>query len=421
MTMDAILPLRHDREQEDPPAMAEAGLPHSVAAPAAAAPAVALSGRTAAPAKPRDLRLDFFRGLSLIFIFLNHIPDNVVSWISNRNYGFSDATEVFVFISGYSVFLAYSGSMKDKGFVVGLARIWKRVWQIYTAHIFLFIIFVAQIAWLAARYNEALAEEMNIGPLFEAPHVLMLQALMLKFKPVNMDVLPMYIALMAAFPPVMWLLMRRPASVLAVSFALWFVVQFTHWNLPAYPHGGWFFNPLAWQFLFVLGAWCAMRRHAAPWRQLLPRRPVTIAAIVYLAFSFLVVLTWIHAPWATYIPRWLARLLYPIDKTEMDVWRLLHFFAQAWLVILLVRPDAGFLTWRIARPLVLCGQHSLHVFCAGIFLSFAAHFILSEIVRGLLAQVAVSLTGIALMVALAWLLTWYKQAEGGRAAGGVGA
>src|SRR3546814_6820099 len=96
------------------------------------------------------------------------IPDNVVSWISNRNYGFSDATEVFVFISGYSVFLAYSGAMQKQGFVVGMARIWKRVWQIYTAHIFLFIIFVAQIAWLATRYNEALAEEMNIGQIGRA-------------------------------------------------------------------------------------------------------------------------------------------------------------------------------------------------------------------------------------------------------------
>src|SRR3546814_17503619 len=83
-----------------------------------------------------------------------------------------------------------------------------------------------------------------------------------------------------------------------------------------------------------------MRRHAAPWLQLLPRRPVTVLAVLYLLFSFLIVLTWLHQPWSVYIPRWLARVLYPIDKTEMDVWRLLHFFAQAWLVILLVRPDS---------------------------------------------------------------------------------
>jgi len=362
------------------------------------------------PAKPRDLRLDFFRGVALLFIFLNHIPNNAVSWISNRNYGFSDATEIFVFISGYSVVLAYAATMRHRGFLLGLARIWKRAWQIYIAHIFLFVIFIAQIAYLSVRYNEALAEEMNIGDLFETPHMLMLQALMLKFKPVNMDVLPMYIALMLAFPFVMWALLRWPHPVLGASFLLWLAVQFTHWNLPAHPAGGWTFNPLAWQFLFVLGAWCALQRGKAPWRRL-PIRPVTGLAALYLVFALVVVATWVYQPWSAYIPRWLARLLYPIDKTEMDIWRLMHFLALAWLVILLVRPEAPFLRWRIMHPLLLCGRHSLQVFCAGIFLSFAAHFVLSEIDPGIVTQIAVSLAGMLVMAGIAWLLTWYKQAE----------
>ncbi len=364
-------------------------------------------------AKVRDLRLDFFRGLALVFIFLNHIPNNAVSWLSNRNYGFSDATETFVFISGYSVLLAYGAAMRNEGFVVGTARIWRRVWQIYTAHVFLFIVFIAQIAWLAARYNLDLAEEMNIGPLFEEPHILMLQALLLKFRPVNMDVLPMYIALMAAFPPIMWLMQRRPHLVLAASFALWFVVQFTHWNLPAYPDGRWYFNPLAWQFLFVLGAWCAMHRQQAPWRRL-PTKYITAAAMLYVIFSAAIVLSWLRPEWSSYVPDAIERLLYPIDKTEMDTWRLLHFLALAWLVVLLVSPDAPFLRWRLSGLLILCGQHSLHVFCAGIFLSFAGHFVLSEVSPGLLAQFAVSITGIALMIGLAAMMAWYKTVESGR-------
>lgn len=360
--------------------------------------------------KRRDLRLDFFRGLALIFIFLNHIPDNVVSWISNRQYGFSDATEIFVFVSGYSVLLAYAGAMQHRGFLLGAARIWKRAWQIYVAHVFLFVVFIAQIAYLSVRYNEALAEEMNIGNFFTAPEVLMLQALVLKFKPVNMDVLPMYIALLRVFPPVMWALLRWPRCVLAASFALWLAVQFTHWNLPAYPNGGWFFNPLAWQFLFVLGAWCAIRTDA-PWQKL-PRRLFVSLAAAYLVFAFLIVLTWIHQPWSAYLPRWLARLIYPIDKTEMHLLRWLHFLALTYLTVQLVRPDSTFLVWKLARPVVLCGQHSLPVFCAGIFLSFAAHFVLTEFFPGLAAQVVVSAAGIALMIALAGLLTWYKHAEG---------
>jgi hypothetical protein len=377
-----------------------------------------ISAASKPAAKVRDLRLDFFRGLALLFIFLNHIPNNAVSWLSNRNYGFSDATETFVFISGYSVLLAYGTAMHNQGFVIGTARIWRRVWQIYTAHVFLFIIFIAQIAWLAARYNLDLAEEMNIGPLFEEPHILMLQALLLKFRPVNMDVLPMYIALMGAFPPVMWLMQRRPHMVLAASFALWFIVQFTHWNLPAYPDGRWYFNPLAWQFLFVLGAWCAMHRQQAPWRRL-PAKAITAAAILYVIFSAVIVLSWLRPEWASRVPDVIERLLYPIDKTEMDIWRLLHFLALTWLVVLLVSPDAKFLRWRLSGLLILCGQHSLHVFCAGIFLSFAGHFVLSEVAPGLVAQFAVSMAGIALLVGLAALMTWYKAVENGRRTGEV--
>jgi hypothetical protein len=399
-----ILTRPDNGEQEDSPAMA-------------APDPISAAGKPAA--RMRDLRLDFFRGLALVFIFLNHIPNNVVSWLSNRNYGFSDATETFVFISGYSVLLAYGAAMQKQGFVVGTARIWRRVWQIYTAHVFLFIIFIAQIAWLAARYNLDLAEEMNIAPLFEEPHILMLQALLLKFRPVNMDVLPMYIALMGAFPPVMWLMQRRPHAVLAASFALWFTVQFTHWNLPSYPDGRWFFNPLAWQFLFVLGAWCALHRQSAPWRRL-PAKAVTSLAILYVLFSLAIVLSWLRPEWGNYVPTAVARLIYPIDKTEMDIWRLMHFLALAWLVVLLVKPNARFLEWRASRLLILCGQHSLHVFCAGIFLSFAGHFILSEIAPGLAAQVAVSAGGMTLLVALAALMTWYKAVENSRKAGDEG-
>lgn len=367
---------------------------------------------TATTGKVRDLRLDFFRGVSLMFIFLNHIPNNVVSWISSRNYGFSDATEIFVFISGYSVLLAYGAAMQRQGFLLGAARIWKRAWQIYTAHIFLFVVFIAQIAYLSLRYNEGLAEEMNIGEFFDAPQMLMLQALVLKFKPVNMDVLPMYIALMLAFPPVLWVMNRRPHLVLAASFLLWFVVQFTHWNLPAYPAGKWFFNPLAWQFLFVIGAWCALQRDAAPWRRL-SARAMIVLAVAYLIFSFLIVLTWIHAPWSVYVPRWLSRLIYPVDKTELGLLRLLHFLSLAYIVIRAVSPGAAFLRWRISRPLILCGNHSLHVFCTGIFLSFAAHFILSEINASLTMQIAVSMAGMGLMIGLAYLMSWYKTIESG--------
>src|ERR1700684_1541457 len=169
----------------------------------------ALKGSLMALPKPgeRDLRLDLFRGLALWLIFLDHIPSNIVSWVTIRNYGFSDATEIFVFISGYTAAFVYGREMDNRGFIVASARILKRVWQIYVAHIFLFVVYMAEIAYVAASFDNPLyGEEMGILNFLKQPDVTMIQAMLLKFKPANTDVLPLYIVLLGGFPPMLWLL-----------------------------------------------------------------------------------------------------------------------------------------------------------------------------------------------------------------------
>ena len=101
------------------------------------------------PEKGRDLRLDLFRGIANWAIFLDHIPDNVVNWVTTRNYGFSDAADLFVFISGYTASFVYARMMIERGFLVGATRLFKRVWQLYVAHIILFVIYIASISYLA--------------------------------------------------------------------------------------------------------------------------------------------------------------------------------------------------------------------------------------------------------------------------------
>ena len=133
----------------------------------------------------------------------------MVSWITIRNYGFSDATEIFIFISGYTAAFVYGKVMLERGFVISSARILRRAWQIYVAHIFLFAIYMAEISYVARSFDNPLfAEEMNILDFLKQPDVTIIQALLLKFKPVNMDVLPLYIVLMLMFPPILWLLLR---------------------------------------------------------------------------------------------------------------------------------------------------------------------------------------------------------------------
>ena len=105
------------------------------------------------PVKGRDLRLDWFRGIANWWIFLDHIPNNVATWITPRNFGFSDAADLFVFMSGYTVAFVYARLMLDRGFLVGVTRLWKRVWQLYVAHVLSFVIYIAIIGWVALRYS----------------------------------------------------------------------------------------------------------------------------------------------------------------------------------------------------------------------------------------------------------------------------
>ena len=360
----------------------------------------------------RDLRLDLFRGIALWLIFLDHIPSNVVSWITIRNYGFSDATEIFIFISGYTAAFVYGRAMRERGFVVAGARILRRAWQIYVAHIFLFAIYMAEISYVATSFDNPLyAEEMNILDFLKQPDMTIVQALLLKFKPVNMDILPLYIILLLLFPPILWLLQRGPMLALGASLALYVLAWQFGWNLPAYPEGSWYFNPFAWQLLFVFGAWCALggANRLAP----LLRWPATLViAILYLGFAFIIALSWYLPEQTSIVPHWLEDLIYPIDKTNLDVLRFAHFLALAVLTVRFVPRTWPMLNSWILYPAILCGQHSLEVFCLGVFLAFAGHFALVEISGAFWMQVVISLTGIVAMIATAVLITWYKDLEG---------
>ena len=361
----------------------------------------------------RDLRLDLFRGLALWLIFFDHIPNNILGWFTIRNYGFSDATEIFIFISGYTAAFVYGAAMVQRGFVVAGARILKRSWQIYVAHVFLFAIYIAEISYVGSSFeNPLFAEEMNALDFLKQPEIAIIQALLLKFKPVNMDVLPLYIVLLLLFPMALWLLIRNGTVALALSAVLYALTWEYGWNIPSYPTGHWYFNPFAWQLLFVFGAWCALggAQKLAP----VLRSPITTwIAIAYLAFAFGVTMTWYFPRLSFLIPRWLGEWMYPIDKTNLDVLRFAHFLALAALTVRFIPRGWPVLQSRWLKPAVICGQHSLEIFCLGVFLAFAAHFLMTEYFGGSsIMQVMMSMAGILIMIGTATVISWYKQVEG---------
>jgi hypothetical protein len=379
--------------------------------------------RAAAPAitKPvageRELRLDLFRGLALWLIFIDHLPQNLLTWLTIRNYGFSDATEIFIFISGYTASFVYGRAMRDAGFVVATARILRRVWQIYVAHVFLFTIFLAEISYVATSFENPLySEEMGIMDFLKEPDITIVQALLLRFRPVNMDVLPLYIVLMLFLPLILWLMRRSADLTLALSVLLYAATWQFDLHFSAYPNGAWFFNPFAWQLLFVFGAWCA--QGGAQRMSRIIASPVTLwVSVAYLLFAFLVTLTWYVPQFGHLMPKRLEQWMYPISKTDLDVLRFVHFLAVAALTVRFLPKDWPGLRSPWLRPLILCGQHSLEIFCLGVFLAFAGHFVLAELSGGTGLHFVVSISGILIMWAAAWLFSWYKHSadKSGRA------
>jgi hypothetical protein len=358
----------------------------------------------------RDLRLDLFRGAGLWMIFLDHIPHDVVSWLTLRNYGFSDAAEFFVFISGYLAGFIYCPIIKAGYFLAALKRLWRRAAEMYVAHIMLFLIFTAQIARTVRKFDNPMYEdEFNVHNFLLHPDVLIGQALTLRYKPVNLDVLPLFISLVIVAPFVLWAMVRRPNLTLLGSVIVYVLARRFDWNFASYPPGTtWYFNPFAWQLMFFFAAWCGAGGVAKLW-PIIQSRAALIVALVWIAFAFLIVMSWHIAFLDAMVPKWMIKLIYPIDKTDLDMLRFTHFLAVAVIVSRYVPRDWPALKSKWLRPLILCGQHSLPLFCFGVFLSFAAHWILTQYTKGVWEQLVVSLGGILIMIAIAWVLDRAKK------------
>lgn len=363
------------------------------------------------PPKGRDLRLDLFRGVANWAIFLDHIPDNVVNWITTRNYGFSDAADLFVFISGYTATFVYARMMMERGFIVGATRLTKRVWQLYVAHIILFVIYIVAIGYVAQRFSDPdIINEFNVAGLVDSPIETLRQGLLLKFKPLNLDVLPLYIVLMGLFPPVLWIMLRRPDLTMLASIVLWLAARQFGWNLAGYPGGTWYFNPFAWQVLFVFGAWCALGG-AVKSRKFIDAPATLYFCLFYLAFALVMTMAGKFPAFGNMFPLWLHDTFIPNDKTNMAPYRFLHFVVIVIMVIRFVPKDWPGLEWKVFDPVVKCGQQSLAVFCVGVFLSFVGHFVLMLSSGSITSQVVVSVIGIGLMTLVAYYISWSKKQD----------
>ena len=356
----------------------------------------------------RDPRIDVFRGLALLVIFVNHVAGNWLSRLTPAALGMSDAAEAFVLLAGYSAALAYGRVIDTKGMLNGMAQIIARIWRLYVAHLALFVFTAVAVAVMAEKFGNPLYyEHVAILPFFQNPANAIWQAAALIFLPNYLDILPLYIVLLAMFPALWFLASHSPALAMSVSVVIYGLAWQFEWALPNVSTGGvWFFNPFAWQLLFTTGL---VAGHATISGQALPQSSWLMAlACLILLFGLINA-----APW-TVIPG-LEMLAIPdlwridADKTNLSFWRYSHALALAYVLSRLVPADARWLERGFYSLLGMCGRHSLPIFCFGVLLSLLGTFVLFEIGRGLDMQLFVNITGISLLLFSAFVLEWYKS------------
>ena len=357
----------------------------------------------------RDFRLDLFRGISLLLIFIDHIPDNFLAFFTLQSVSFSDAAEIFYFISGYVAAMVYGKVLLQHGMFAATLKVYKRVWTLFIAHIVLFMVFVAEVSisvnhsghWI---YNT----QLRVDDFLAEPGTAMFKALTLQFQPVYLDILPLYIVFLIIFPLVLKGLSRHWLIVMIPSVLSYLGVQLWNWNLPSYPEGHtWYFDPFAWQFLFLLGAYCGFAKLTG--RRILPQAPWLFAAAV----GFLVIAGAIQFSATLHglseaIPRVLSFVV-AADKTTLAPLRILNFVALAIVVATLIPQQARFLTQTVAWSIIRCGQHSLHVFCFSIILAVIFQIVLQEIDGGMALQVAINVIGIGSMLGFGTLMSWLRH------------
>ncbi len=351
----------------------------------------------------RDLRVDFFRGIALFCIFLDHIPHDTLARFTVRNLALNDATEIFILLAGFAAALVYGRKLDRAGPLSAGADMARRAWTLYIAHIFLAVLFIALVSALADQFHRPhYLAAIGLQAFIANPLRASIHLVLLTYQPAYLNVLPLYVAIMAGIAPLL-ILLRHPRILLLSSFALYVGARLFGWNLPTASGHGWFFNPLTWQFLFVLGM--SFARYGRP---NLPPRSTDALAIATLALGFIILLTtWIEPRLARHVPTLIAPLIRNIDKSGLHPYRLASILALAWLAARHFRADHLIMRSRAAALFILIGQYGLSTYCASILLSFLGRAIL-ETDPGWLAQLFVNAAGLSLLWAIAALGAWYK-------------
>lgn len=394
----------------------------TLADPASIATQPAASGARAQPVpRIRDPRLDFFRGIVMFIILIAHTPGNWLTlWIPAR-FGFSDATEVFVFCSGMASAIAFGAVFRDQGLLMGTARVVFRCWQVYWAHIALFFAIAGTMVFLNSTelFERDYVGQLNLYPFFKRPEENLLGLLTLTYVPNYFDILPMYLVVLAMMPLVVASHRVHPMLAVALITGVWLGAQIDYFALPAEPWSAreWFFNPFGWQLVFFTGF-----AFMAGWIPSPPRHKIlTIVAGVIV----LVIIPLAYFRITRQLPEvraWRTEYNFLIAKTDFGILRYVHFLALAYLCWIAVGeagrrilpPQTGSLLadiWRRTLAIIMkVGQQSLAVFITSMFTARLLGVALDTLGRNsLFNQILINAVGFAILIGVAYGVGWFKS------------
>jgi hypothetical protein len=347
----------------------------------------------------RDIRIDFFRGLALLCIFVDHIPGNVLARLTLCNFGFSDAAEVFVLLAGISAAAAYYNKVNNT------RKILKRAATIYGVQVLLVLVvpvIMLCASWLTGR-TEFLAGEAALV-LTSGTASMFVQIVTLNHQPDYINILPLYVVLLCSLPVFFWVHQIDRRLPLAMSFAVWCVANAFQINLQKPGGAEWFFNPLAWQFIFFAGVTIGMNSGRALDFKEMPRsRSIFVGAALFLLFAFIVSAPWAQVPVAVIRE---FRVLPPdilglINKSYASGWRIVHVACLAYVSMWLIRRNSTWLRHPAAEQVRNVGSVPLFVFACASLLSYSANIVLDLIGRGIVSQLAVNALGLTVLLAVA--------------------
>jgi hypothetical protein len=369
----------------------------------------------------RDLRLDFWRGVALFVIFIDHIPGNPLASWTLRSFAFCDAAEVFVLISGISSYLAYGSKLEREGMAGLYATIGRRWVKIYFAHMFLILAVASALATAAAIFaHPAYHYAFRMNWMFSDPAAAISAAFSLRYLPNLLDILPLYLVLLGAAPAIIWIVKRDVRIALGLSILVYAAARWTGFNLPAGNDGAvWNFNPLTWQLLYTIGIAAGHLRKQGRVAPPLLHKLAIAGALAFVAFAFVMA-----APWrgsGVGLMLWPGYFLWPAGKAMLSPLRVINVLALFWLVACFIGPQAQWLKGRIATPLLSCGRHSLSVFGTGVWLSAISYIALAQTGYALSVLVAANAVGLLVQVGLAATLDRVRGARAASAAARIGA